>query len=387
MQVIDTIFIQPCTNELQAGLEVENQEGRPDMKDDYADINSKTRPVKCSSKDVSRHLDDRGDNCTWNGTLTYWTYPDRWPDRCNDLTPDEFWSNFSDNLHLTFAADADWPGPRVVLLVTHHNRLKKLIAPFRKGSRFNGYANSCIISFSKNQYKVAFTGFPDKVRDGKRKMLGLGGPKGYEYIRSCDSVRDELDADMLMTLDNLFDEPHMQNVIVLVARHGNAQHNKPLQRGQQVGGFVNRPLDSPLTLLGFQTNQAAALAIKDSLPQDAKMYLVASYLNRTQHTAMQITNALTELPPKLKALLTLFDALAISRFRRYLETTWRQDLNEFRDADLETITREYFDATQMKWLETFIANNIEECKNIGGLIGKLEATKIDYDTLYEHIGR
>lgn len=348
-------------------------------------LGSKYRPVNCTSQHMTSGKQTDIDVCTWKHVLHYAPYPTGWPSDCTFVTTEQFWTYMAFVLEklLTEEVDELQDGEHnVVLLATHHHRLKKLILPLLPNNPqgVNGYATSCVLWLNKNNYQVIFTGFPDKV-----------GKKGYKYACNSTKLKQVWPASLVKILDKLFDQDFMERTYLMVCRHGNAQHNKPLKRGT---GPIARPLDSPLTPLGFQTNQAAAQAVYWWLPDRTRLFMVASSLGRTQHTALHFLKEFSQdcvdvVPKPLRVQTSLMDALSINRLKRYLDNSWKPALRGYAissraeaGAEYQRLVEEFFDAKQLQWLQQFIKENVEECGTALGRLGQsLRKAKIDYDKL------
>ena len=147
--IADTIFVQPCTNEVQESkmfllgrvpnsfVARENVEGRPVVdEDNIIHTKDKTKAVSCSSKDIQD--DQENPICTWNGSLTYWNYGGK-NSKCSDWlkSPIDFWDNFFTNIENQLKKPEGITGKHMFFLVTHHTRLKDLILPFKPDKRQN----------------------------------------------------------------------------------------------------------------------------------------------------------------------------------------------------------------------------------------------------------
>ena len=142
--------------------------------------------------------------------------------------------------------------------------------------------------------------------------------------------------------------------------------NKTRQAGTNFVGAVRRqrPLDSPLTLLGFSNSINAGKQLKTFVQGFDHIYLVASYLNRTQHTALHVASQWSGLPDKLGRLKLLFDTLAIQRFKRYMKNT-----SAFQNQTLEQVFKTFFQKKQQDFLFNFISNNLDNTCNVGNIEG------------------
>ena len=87
MEIVDNVYIQPCTNELQGlGFSPENQEAR--LKDGHS------RKVECSSKNMKNKEDTE---CSYDNKLIYQPY--RFTETsCDNITLDMFWDDVATNV-------------------------------------------------------------------------------------------------------------------------------------------------------------------------------------------------------------------------------------------------------------------------------------------------
>ena len=412
--VYPEMLVQPCTNEvtytvpvlgIKPNQDLENYVGRPNTlepSDDReymykVDLKSKYQSVNCTSKDLmSKLTPQQRQICTWNNILQYGDYPDDWPKNCDKVTTTQFWENFGaqlDDVVVRQAASKEIGDNNLVLLATHHNRMKKLILPLVKPGIYDGYATSCVISLQRNQYQMLFTGYPDKVRKEttrtKGKLEVLTGSSGYKYVCRGVELRHIWTSELIQALNNFF--ALHPTLTLWIVRHGNAQHNRPLSRGK---GSLKRPLDSPLTFLGFQTNQAAAIAVQPYLPERTRLFLVSSYLGRSQHTALQflrqwVLPCRDIVPTGFQHQTVLMDALSASRLKRFLDETDRSDLKQYATRDdrddakrYQALVENYFDPAQLKWVQEFLTRNLEDCdETLGDLGPRLTQKPLDYERL------
>jgi hypothetical protein len=155
-------------------------------------------------------------------------------------------------------------------------------------------------------------------------------------------------------------------------------------------------LDSPLTFLGFQTNQAAAVAVQPYLPDKTRLFLAASHLGRSQHTALQFLRQWSLpcpdlVPTALQTQVEIFDVFSIQRLRRFLDATWRSDLKPFaRDRfkseakRYQFLVEQFFDPAQLKWVEEFLQQSLPACDDLSHLGPRLVQKPLNY-TQHDHV--
>ena len=298
MEIIDKLFIQPCSNEVQNfWWTPENEEGRPDT-------SNRTVKAKCSSKDYTKCVSTScKDECTYQGKLEYLPFPKNWRN-CSKISPQTFWEDLTGNIleivrsevlknvPISFSGKDGHKIPNlnqtrlVVLLVSHPDRIQKLILPSKTATYANG---SCmLVSSNENQSRILFKGIGDQGEHFtplsqivNAKKLGLG--------------------DVSKNLQIVCGYLNLQQVDVLVC--GNAQPCKV------------QKLDSMLTQLGEkQANVLGKQLLKEVLEFKSEKTIVipmASYLNRSQHTALlcleaMLNDTMATTLPTLNALLDLF---------------------------------------------------------------------------------
>ena len=272
MEIVDNIYIQPCTNELQGlGFSPENQEGR--LKDGH------TTKVECSSKNMR----DKDDNeCTYEKRLIYQPY--RFTQKsCDDITLNMFWDDIATNVIGLIEPNNETHN--IVILVSHHNRMKKTILELNQNNKnkINAYANSssiCLHSFEKG-VSIITDGYPDRDKDK------------YVYANAQNINDDLLTKETNIALNNFRDRLKDRYVTVILVRHGNALHNYPVNARNLLH---QGPLDSSLTPLGCLQASITGYYIsiwidtysKSNNFSKTKIWLMSSYLNRSQHTVCLI---------------------------------------------------------------------------------------------------
>ena len=81
-----------------------------------------------------------------------------------------------------------------------------------------------------------------------------------------------------------------ENTRIFIIRHGNAFHNKPLKL---TGPLINRNVDTNLTPLGIYQARLLGEELKKTYKDDNNIFC-ASYLNRSQHTALELVKTFYE---------------------------------------------------------------------------------------------
>ena len=276
MEIIDNIYIQPCTNEIQGfGISPENQEGR--LKDGHS------RKVSCSSKDVN---DKNVQECSYENKLIYEPY--RFPEKsCDNVTVGMFWEDLALNI-VNLIGDKEVKEDKVhntFLIVSHHNRMKKNILIINKNNKnhINAYSNAssiCVNSY-ENGISIITDGYPDRDSDK------------YIYANAENIEDDILTTETQEALNKFRGKLKDKYVTVIIIRHGNALHNYPVNARNILH---QGPLDSSLTPLGclqatitgfYLSNWIDTYSKSNNFPK-SKIWLMTSYLNRAQHTAALI---------------------------------------------------------------------------------------------------
>lgn len=280
------IYVMPCLNEIQQSpvgfLEGENREGI--IVSDCSTVKS----ASCSSKDVCNNENQA--TCNKGGLLEYLPYFDdptlessggglfdrlgtkvgvskkKCQKICGDYNLQEFWDKAIDYLNNRICPNE----PCSVIMVTHHNRMRKHILPLTSlvsDGKKPGYANCCCIKLTSSGAEIVFEGYPDK-KDAYNYL-------GYGVVTESD-----------ITIPKL--ERLRNNISLYVIRHGNAMHNKPLKiKSSLMDQTAN--LDSTLTPLGvFQAKKLGEILQKNI--NNESIRIVCSYLQRTQHTALSVLN-------------------------------------------------------------------------------------------------
>ena len=114
----------------------------------------------------------------------------------------------------------------------------------------------------------------------------------------------------------------LSNMTIYLIRHGDSLHNnllklKLLEKEKKITKTLHRFRDSSLTPVGIA--QAAHLgSILKSEVENTNTFIISSYLNRAQHTGLQIISNIfkdqfREKYPKLYSLLGLYNIMAINR--------------------------------------------------------------------------
>ena len=176
-------------------------------------------------------------------------------------------------------------------IVSHHNTLKKSILAtvlasekkLKKKLRHHIANCSCfLLEHNSNGWvcKLIFDGFPDKTE--------------YNYFQGKNEIlfHDEPGFNILKTYLNFIQDRDKTRIFLI--RHGNAFHNKPLRL---TGSALNRTVDTNLTPLGIYQARILGETLIDEYylrPQSNENVNVfcASYMNRAQHTALELVYAL-----------------------------------------------------------------------------------------------
>lgn len=305
IKIIDQMIILPELNEVREkmtfGMDKENAIGR------------NGKEINCIETMLKKLNDQDKKDCFYKkfgNPITYSNLP-------------KVFSHFWGNLLYFIKNDLDKKDKNIFyiyLIVCHHNRLKEDILLFTDKKYKKSIGNSAIISFDFSKFNnpvppidnsrgsitdnidfkkkfvnVVFNGFPNKLNDQIHNNFTLCDENFYDYLD-------------LSNIQNTYDKFSLpNNFAVLICRHGNARHNKPLELGKKGFGIFNRPLDSALTFLGFMQNEMAGKELNQYINnlehQNINIQLISSELNRAQHTGLQILNEIKFIDNKLNALL------------------------------------------------------------------------------------
>jgi len=304
------LYIIQCLNELPkpGRLDYENTSSRlyVDKKDGKFLEDGKMNPWLsnfCNNEEVNNV-----EVCTYNGALEFveppysslkCSYKSGWDNIISFVKNHSSKSNF--------------------YMVSHHHRLQQLLKPFFPKGKSKIANCACFrlsndnsldhkhSNSSKWRLSLVFKGFPDKDSD--------------KYLTEEKDITPQKEKWEKLTSEL----PQDGNINIYLIRHGNALHNKPLQLvgSSALGKLFNRNLDTNLTPLGI--HQARMLARK--LTQEGLLHggdnsvFCASYLNRAQHTCLELYRAVHKNNnDKLIQLEHDFTRRAVKRLKRKMDT-------------------------------------------------------------------
>ena len=291
----DKLYILPCIQEKQAtgGMDKENIPGRPSACfQDAVDVSKKMNnslAKMCVGKNIQKPTYDS--LCTYDNALEYVG------NKRTSCSPEIVWNYITDFINRR-NYDQKPESTKNFFVVSHHNTLKQsILANILKAQKkltkekFHIANCSCFMLEYTDQgwtFSIVFDGFPDKPKynyfTGKNKIL-FGPTKLDINIDSGDDWK------MMVTWLNFIQDKKTK---IFLIRHGNAFHNKPLKL---TGPALNRTIDTNLTPLGIY--QARVLG--ETLMNEGHLHpegvrnintFCASYMNRAQHTALELIYAL-----------------------------------------------------------------------------------------------
>ena len=288
----DKLYILPCIQEKQAtgGMDKENIPGRPsscfqDAVDVSKKMNNSLAKMCVGTKMNNNTL------CTYDGALEYIG------NKRTSCSSEIVWNYITDFINRR-NYDQKPESTKNFFIVSHHNTLKQsILANILKAQKkltkekFHIANCSCFMLEYTDQgwtFSIVFDGFPDKPKynyfTGKNKIL-FGPTKLDINIDSGDDWK------MMVTWLNFIQDKKTK---IFLIRHGNAFHNKPLKL---TGPALNRTIDTNLTPLGiYQARVLGETLLTEGHLQPEGVRNIntfcASYMNRAQHTALELIYAL-----------------------------------------------------------------------------------------------
>ena len=288
----DKLYILPCIQEKQAtgGMDKENIPGRPSACfQDAVDVSKKMNnslAKMCVGKKMNNNT-----LCTYDGALEYIG------NKRTSCSSEIVWNYITDFINRR-NYDQKPETTKNFFIVSHHNTLKQsILANILKAQKkltkekFHIANCSCFMLEYTDQgwtFSIVFDGFPDKPKynyfTGKNKIL-FGPTKLDINIDSGDDWK------MMVTWLNFIQDKKTK---IFLIRHGNAFHNKPLKL---TGPALNRTIDTNLTPLGiYQARVLGETLLTEGHLQPEGVRNIntfcASYMNRAQHTALELIYAL-----------------------------------------------------------------------------------------------
>ena len=288
----DKLYILPCIQEKQApgGMDKENIPGRPSVCfTDAVDV-SKKMNNSLAKMCVGTNMNNNT-LCTYDGALEYIG------NKRTSCSSEIVWNYITDFINRR-NYDQNPESTKNFFIVSHHNTLKQsILANILKAQKkltkekFHIANCSCFMLEYTDQgwtFSIVFDGFPDKPKynyfTGKNKIL-FGPTKLDINIDSGDDWK------MMVTWLNFIQDKKTK---IFIIRHGNAFHNKPLKL---TGSALNRTIDTNLTPLGiYQARVLGETLMNEGHLQPEGVRNIntfcASYMNRAQHTALELIYAL-----------------------------------------------------------------------------------------------
>tara|TARA_B100000287_G_C20662606_1_gene790692 strand:+ start:1409 stop:2821 length:1413 start_codon:yes stop_codon:yes gene_type:complete len=290
----DKLYVLPCIQEKQAfgKMDKENVPGRPSVCfQDAVDVSKKMNPsLEKTCKDDTMNDNDL---CTYNKAL-YYVGKKR-----TSCDPEIVWNHIVDFVNRSNLNSAYETATKNFFIVSHHNTLKgnilktvmKKLFPTKDMKHHIANCSCFLIEYTDNGwiFKIVFDGFPDKEKYNYFIKKGDGKLLGPTLIDSEPGKKDGWG--QLVTWLNYIEDKKTR---IFLIRHGNAFHNKPLKL---TGSAINRTIDTNLTPLGiYQARVLGETLIEDQYlkPQttDNVNIFCSSFMNRAQHTALELVYAL-----------------------------------------------------------------------------------------------
>ena len=282
----DKLFILPCIQEKRAtgNLDKENQASRQtSCRKNGIDV-SKKMNTDLEGLCVGENINENS-LCTYDNSLYYVG------NKNSSCSPEVVWNHIVDFVNRSNLNSIHQSATKNFFIVSHHNTLKKSILAtvlasekkLKKKLRHHIANCSCfLLEHNSNGWvcKLIFDGFPDKTE--------------YNYFQGKNKIlfQDEPGFNILKTYLNFIQDRDKTRIFLI--RHANAFHNKPLRL---TGSALNRTVDTNLTPLGiYQARILGETLIEENYlrPQgnDNVNVFCASYMNRAQHTALELVYAL-----------------------------------------------------------------------------------------------
>ncbi len=303
LAILDVLYIQSCSNEIQlrgikAGLDPEDKEGRR-----LDSTKEKTVAVRCSNKNVHKQLKDGKKEetkknleiCSYNKKITYWPY--RWNKLCGEISTLDFWNDLLQNIENVVAyikPQRDVTQTKLMfVVVSHHKRMRELILPVRepeKGQKKTGFGYASAVTLAS----VVTNEFQDTSIDVTWNGEETTISSEYEFVdEHADMWNDILDySTASFWPSNVFErlQKIAPMVEIVVCRPGESLHNVNGQF-KRLGRY---PLDSSLTETGKKQADALGIALAATITSPTIVVPIASYLNRSQHTALRCVASMAQ---------------------------------------------------------------------------------------------
>jgi hypothetical protein len=212
------------------------------------------------------------------------------------MTPMDFWSDLLDNIESVVTDMKQQPNfektKLVFVVVSHHHRMRKLILPVKAtgmGRKKTGFAHTSAVTLAsvvtKEGKVVSQKASIEVTSDGDTKTPS----KKYAYVSSKTKMWEVLKVGQPSWSNHVFErlfkmannKPMMVDIIL--CRHGESLHNGE----DRVKSKGRSPRDSSLTQKGKEQADELGAAIAATITSPTIVVPIASYLNRSQHTALR----------------------------------------------------------------------------------------------------
>lgn len=243
-----------------------------------------------------------------------------------------------------------------LMLVSHHNRIKKSYFPLKDKNICNGYANCmCFkVTFKKQgqiiipEVTIINGGFPDQDK--------------YVYCDKKNVIEQVISTTKLENGISLLENNNaLEKCSIYLIRHGNSLHNKPVNR---------KTLDSVLTPFGmYQAYKVGKILKEESDFKNNELIIGTSFLSRSQLTALEILDAMGKIGTNLKSDLKILRYSAFKRFE--YETKVQLSSSIVKELDPHYNWRENVDEKSVlqQNSKTYLKPILEEYRHLHSLIG------------------
>lgn len=219
------------------------------------------------------------------------------------VTPNNRLSNITKNYNGLSQEGTPVKPSTTLMLVSHHNRIKKSYFPLKDKTQCNGYANCmCFkVTFKKQgqiiipEVTIIYGGFPDQEK--------------YRYCDNKNVIKEVISTTKLENGISLLENNNaLEKCSIYLIRHGNSLHNKPVNR---------KTLDSVLTPSGmFQAHKVGKILKEKINFENNELIIGTSFLSRSQLTALEILDVMGKIGENLKSDLKILRNSALKKFER-----------------------------------------------------------------------
>ena len=390
INVIDKLYIVPCTGET-VGL-IKKTEEYPYRFDTKNNKKIKNKELKCSSYDylhIQENLKTRTKKCTYDNSLEYLEY--LYKSKCNKINDYEiFWKNtIKEMIKISSKVKNDKIDYKKnkdnYVLISHHNKLKKILFPINKIAKKYSFAScSCIKLEFKNKdlnIKIITGGFPDKafkfIKNKNNNNYDIKSSK-YIYITNTYQFNKIFNKNKLKETIIKALGKNIQDFNLYIIRDGNSINSKPFS------SMFKKYEDPNLSPIGIYQSKILGNLLKDEL--NGNIFLFTSDLIRSQQTALNLLSGLNidlTLNKKLVKLTKKLNLLGRLRLRN------NKSKKQFEQNIQEKINKyiEIYNNVQYKYIikknNELINNNIS--KYITNNINELLPLIIEDDKLLDKI--